>query len=383
MKIIQVSASYKPAVIYGGPTMSVSKLSEELWKNGLHVEVFTTLANGKTELGFPAGKITWVDDVPVRFFKRLSKDHSHFSPALLRALFLAVIKTKEPLVIHIHAWWNLVSVLACAIAQIKKVPVVLSPRGTLSNYSFSNNHSRIKKWMHLLAGRKLLSNCFFHVTSEQEKQDILRLVRPKSIKVIPNFISPPAFSKSIVMYKNPFLKLLFFSRVEAKKGLEILLEALAGIDFPYQLTIAGTGEPDYITSLQKIVAKNSMVPFVKWIGFQNNETKFQVLQAHDLLVLPSHNENFGNVVIESLAVGTAVLISEQVGLAAYVKINKLGWTFINYSENLRQQLIKINRNRGLLDEILLRSPQKIKQDFSGQKLVKQYINFYQEIIKDG
>jgi len=383
LKIIQISASYKPAFIYGGPTMSVSKLSEELWKKGLQVEVLTTLANGKTELSFPPGEVIWIDKVPVWFFKRFTKDHSHFSPALLKHLFLEIKRTKEPLIIHVHAWWNLVSIFACLIAQIKNIPVVLSPRGTLSNYSFSNNHNRIKKWMHLLAGKKLLANCFFHVTSEQEKLEILQLVHPKQIRVIPNFISLPAFSERNTSSKHPILKLLFLSRIEAKKGLEILLEALVKIDFPYQLTIAGTGELDYILSLKKIVVKNSMEPFVNWIGFQDNETKFEVLQTHDLLVLPSCNENFGNVVIESLAVGTAVLISNQVGLADYVNTKSLGWTFENQPEKLREQLIKINQNRQRLDEIRLQSPQIIKRDFAESLLVKQYVDFYKKVIAHG
>ncbi|RYE20347.1 MAG: hypothetical protein EOP42_27610, partial [Sphingobacteriaceae bacterium] len=188
MRVIQVSASYKPAVIYGGPTHSVSKLSEKLCKNGIKTEVITTLANGKQELNLPAGKVTFVENVPVRFFKRITKDHSHFSPSLIWYL-LKLKKATEPTIIHIHAWWNLVSIFACAIAHLKNIPVVLSPRGTLSQYSFTNNHNQLKSWIHFLAGKKLLSKCFFHVTSEAEKAEIVQLFRPKKIQVICNFIT--------------------------------------------------------------------------------------------------------------------------------------------------------------------------------------------------
>lgn len=379
MKIIQISASYKPAVIYGGPTMSVSKLSEQLYNDGIDTEVFTTLANGKNELTFPAGKITWIDSVPVWFFKRLTKDHSHFSPSLLKHLFITISKNKKPLIIHIHAWWNLVSILACLLAKIKHVPVVLSPRGTLSSYSFSNKHTFFKKWIHRLAGKKLLSYCHFHATSKQEKQEIQQLILPKSITVIPNFINLPKHYKSIEIHQTDLLKLLYFSRIEPKKGLEILLEALDEINVKYQLTIAGTGEPDYLNSLKKIVHKRSMERFVKWIGFQHNDTKFEVLQTHDLLVLPSYNENFGNVVIESLSVGTPVLISDQVGLADYIKSGKLGWTFVNQPDKLQQQLQQIDRNRQWLEEIRLRAPKQIRQDFADEILVKKYINLYQDL----
>ncbi|MGI4751807.1 MAG: XrtY-associated glycosyltransferase XYAG1 [Janthinobacterium lividum] len=381
MKVIQVSASYKPAVIYGGPTMSVSKLSEVLCKNGIHTEVITTLANGKTELSFPAGEMKYIENVPVWFFKRITKDHSHFSPALLKHLF-KIKKTAEPIIIHIHAWWNLVSIFACIIAQLKNIPVVLSPRGTLSSYSFNKKHNLIKNWMHFLAGKKLLSNCFFHVTSEAEKKEILQLLQPKRIQVISNFITLPSNIKFNHTEKTPILKLLFLSRVEAKKGLEILLEALKNTDVPYQLTIAGTGEPEYLKSLQKIVDKNSMQSYINWIGFQDQEAKFQVLQIHDLLILPSYNENFGNVVIESLAVGTPVLISKNVGLADYVVSNQLGWTFENHPEQLREQLLEINQNRIWLEKIKLQSPQKIREDFAENVLLNQYTDFYQEVISD-
>lgn len=359
--------------------MSISKLSEELWKSGIRVEVFTTLANGKEELSFPSHEITWINEVPVYFFKRITKDHSHFSPALLKHLFKTIRQNKEPLIIHIHAWWNLVSVLTCIIAQLQKVPVILSPRGTLSSYSFSNNHTFVKKWIHLLAVKNLLSNCFFHVTSEQEKRDLLQLFKPEFVQIIPNFIWLPAVSEQNKVHQSPILKMLFLSRIEAKKGLEILLEALEGINFQYQLTIAGNGEAAYINSLKKNLAKRNMVPFVKWIGFQHQDVKFTVLQAHDLLVLPSHNENFGNVVIEALSVGTAVLISKNVGLADYIDANNLGWTCENQPEKLRETLFKINNHRHRLDQIRSNAPKKVREDFADQQLVKQYIDLYQEV----
>ncbi len=379
MKILQVSASYKPAVIYGGPTMSVSKLSEELCKNGIQTEVITTLANGKNELNFPAKKITYIESVPVRFFKRITKDHSHFSPALILHLF-KIKKTAEPTIIHIHALWNLVSMFACLIAQLKNIPVVLSPRGTLSSYSFNKKHHLLKHWMHLLAGKKMLSNCFFHVTSEAEKIEILQLFQPEKIQVIHNFISFPTNFDFTTDKKSNTLKLLFMSRIDPKKGLEVLLESLVGINFPYHLTIAGAGEADYIDSLKKIVAKNSMQSLVTWIGFQDQKSKFEVLQNHDLLILPSYNENFGNIVIESLAVGTPVLISKNVGLADYVMQNNLGFTFDNNAEELQKQLKNSYKNSIYLDKIRNKAPQKIREDFAEDILIKQYINYYQQVI---
>src|SRR3569833_3381732 len=70
--------------------------------------------------------------------------------------------------------------------------------------------------------------------------------------------------------------------------------------------------------------ENKVAGKITWAGFRGDE-KFSMLHEHDLLVLPSHDENFGNVVIESLSQGTAVLISPFVGLRDYVAKNNFGW----------------------------------------------------------
>ncbi|HVW15737.1 MAG TPA: glycosyltransferase, partial [Mucilaginibacter sp.] len=240
MKVLQVNASYKPAYIYGGPTMSVSKLSEQLTAAGCTVEVFTTTANGPGELPVEPGKTVDVDGVKVTYFKRLTKDHSHFSPALLRHLWSEVKKID---VVHIHAWWNLVSVLSCQIAIMRSKPVVISPRGTLSAYSFTNKNSFSKKLIHALLGKRLLKRSFIHVTSQRERQAMEKLVTPERIYEIPNFVALPDDLPLAGSGDNRFLKLLFFSRIEAKKGLEILFDALKNIAIPYRLSIAGDGEP--------------------------------------------------------------------------------------------------------------------------------------------
>jgi glycosyltransferase involved in cell wall biosynthesis len=379
VRILQINASYKPAYVYGGPTMSVSKLCEVLVDHGEDVEVLTTLANGTQEFDFPSGEMTRIDKVPVRFFKRLTKDHSHFSPALLKYLYSSSNKID---LIHIHAWWNLVSILSCLIAIRKNTPVLLSPRGTLSPYSFKVGNVFVKKIIHRLVNRRLLRSCHFHVTSGKEKEDLLEIIAPKSVRVIPNFIQLPELTTvNRQATENPVLRLLFLSRIDAKKGLPILFEALAKVNFPYQLTIAGSGDGHYIRDLKILATKLKIEENISWIGHQDSPQKFRVLNAHDLLVLPSHDENFANVVIESLAMGTAVLLSTAVGLADYVKAKGYGWISKLNAEDFSHNLEKIYENRAALQQIRLSSPEKVRADFEEKHLIKEYLAMYKQIIE--
>ncbi|MCR8561915.1 glycosyltransferase [Mucilaginibacter sp. BJC16-A38] len=375
MRVLQICAAYKPAYIYGGPTMSVSMLSEQLTKAGIDTKVYATTANGKEELPVQPNQPLNVDGVTVTYFKRITKDHSHFSPALLKKLWCTV---KSFDVVHIHAWWNLVSLFSCLIALMRNVPVVVSPRGTLSPYSFQNKNIGVKWFIHHLLGKPLLQRCSIHVTSGRESEAIIALIKPRNITNLPNFVKLPADLPGAAQ-SLAVLKLIFLSRIEEKKGLDLLINALPFINFPFSLTIVGSGEKTYVDELKALVRRNGDEADVYWIGFQNDK-KFEILAQHHLLVLPSHDENFGNVIIESLSQGTAVLVSPFVGLADYVVSNNLGWQSELNAAAIGNMINFIHGKQDELNRIRASAPAKIAADFNEANLVAQYVNMYNNII---
>ncbi len=378
MKILQISASYKPAYVYGGPTMSVSKLTEQLTKAGCYTEVFTTTANGYSELPVIPGKRVIVDDVPVTYFKRLTKDHSHFSPGLLMKLWK---EAQNFDVIHIHAWWNTVSVLSCFLALLRRVPVVISPRGTLSPYSFGNRNNRYKQVMHRLLGKSLLLHSNIHTTSAHESETINALIHPRGLYELPNMVTFGPASSSAASVTDKKIKLIFFSRIEEKKGLELLLNALPELNVPYHLTIAGDGAPTYVSLLKEQASRLQLERHITWLGFQS-VTKFSLLANHDLLILPSYDENFANVIVESLSVGTPVLVSKYVGLADYVQQNDFGWIWDPEQKPLITLMKDIVLQQTKFRKIRAAAPETIYKDFNDTHLVREYVNMYTKIIND-
>lgn len=397
MKIIHITASYKPAYIYGGPIQSVAKLCETIVAisnkrlavgddlfNAHDLRVLTTSANGKTELEVTEGKPVLVDGVPVTYFKRLTKDHSHFSPRLLWELKKTLQTPNTKRIIHIHAWWNLVSVLSCWVAKWYGVPVVLSPRGMLTTYTQNNRNSFAKRFIHSLLGKNLLKYCHIHATSEQEKQDILKIIMPKSITVIPNLVNIPEqvvdSQLAIPSDGSEVFHLIFLSRIEEKKGLELLFDALTLLKINWHLTIAGSGKEEYIESLKLKADKLNICGYINWIGQVNNEDKYDLIAQHHLLVLTSYNENFANVVIESLSVGTPVLISDQVGLADYVNNQQLGWVSNLEMNDIKETLLKAFYDQEKREMIRQTAPIIIKRDFNDQVLANRYLQFYNSVI---
>lgn len=405
MKITQITASYKPAYIYGGPIQSVAKLCEAMAalsdkreaESEVDLQVLTTTANGAFELDVSIDKPILIDGVKVSYFKRWTKDHSHFSPGLLLNLRKEILhciqddKTgdkDDKLVVHIHAWWNLVSVLSCMVAKRYKVPVVLSPRGMLTAYTQRNRNSFSKKLIHQLIGKKLLQYCHIHATSEQEKQDILKVVTPKSITIIPNLVnsqlavlsSQLAVSHEPLTVDDSLFHLIFLSRIEEKKGLELLFDALSLLDIDWRLTIAGSGKKEYVASLKTKAQSLMLDDHINWIGQVSDQDKFGLMAKHDILVLTSFNENFANVVIESLSTGTPVLVSQQVGLSDYVSEKQLGWICKLEANDIKITISNAFHDQEKRQKIRQLAPEIIRKDFDDLILVNRYLEMYKGLM---
>jgi glycosyltransferase involved in cell wall biosynthesis len=414
MEILHISPSYKPASVYGGPTMSVSKLCETLTIAGVSNVMLTTTANGSNTLSVKTNEPVIVDGVMVYYYKRIVKDPVHLSFALLWHLTFRHLR-KRPVVVHIHSWWNLTALCSCTIALWYNFPVIVSPKGMLTAYTFKNRNTAFKNFIHLFLGKHLLKRCHVQASTEQEKIDVLAIVKPLTISVIPNLIKLPkklqkisqnihshnlstVFSslqnhvkagnqdlkflkvKSFKCLEVETIKLLFLSRIEEKKGLDTLFHALQHVNFNWKLSIAGNGNEKYIRQLKTTVRRLNLAGVIEWIGHVNDHEKFKVLKIHDLVILPSHNESFGNVVIESLSVGTPVVISCHVGLAPYVIKKQLGWIFNSTIEDLTLKLVTAIQQMKKRLAIRMNAPAIIAVDYADQSIIQEYVNLYNQTI---
>lgn len=372
MNILHVIPSYKPAYVYGGPIYSSSALCEQLVAEGHKVTVVTTTANGKEELNVQDGVVQQVDGVDTIYFKRLTKDHTHFSPGLIRYLYRNIRKYDA---VHIHSWWNLVSIFTLLVCYVRKVRPVLSPRGMLSDYILETNHNFQKKIIQKVVGDPLLSKVKFHATSLAEVHEIKKMYPASQVAEIFNFVTVPdgPVAPKTVQQK---IRFVFLSRIDPKKGLELLFKGLSMVSFPYELTIAGPYKDDYLEQLKALTHEYGIEPHITWVGPVYGDAKFRLLREHDVMVLTSYNENFANIVIESLAMGTPVLISNMVGLSTYISDNQLGWISGIDPENIKEVLEQVYAERDRLPAMSAAAPALMQRDFDRSRLVNKYIELY-------
>jgi glycosyltransferase involved in cell wall biosynthesis len=378
MRVRHITPSYKPAYVYGGPVYSVSRLCEELKALFADIQVLTTTANGKHELNVPAGIPQLVDGVQVIYYKRITKDHTHVSFSLWKAVWK---NTGRDDIVHIHSWWNPLVMIAAWIAVKKKATVIVSPRGMLSEYSLVSQR-RIKLLLQFLVGRSVFRAAHLHTTTEAEARECEKWVPASRIHTLPNILDLPAPFPRIFPDSAAVFRIGFLSRIDPKKGLDLLISAYKELAFPAELHIAGSGDEKYIQELKKGTAGGSG-KVIEWAGWKGGDEKFSFLANLDVLVLPSYNENFANVVIEALSQGTAVIVSQAVGLAGFVELNDLGWVCTNEVADIRSKLTEARNDSTRRKNIRERATAIISTKFNKRKLAGEYLEMYKKVhLKD-
>ena len=123
------------------------------------------------------------------------------------------------------------------------------------------------------------------------------------------------FSRYSALRERRFF--LFLSRIHSKKGCDLLLEAfarVAEVHSDLDLVMAGPDEEGLRPQLEAQAGRLGISARVHWTGMLEGDLKWGAFHAADAFVLPSHQENFGVAVVEALACGLPVLISDKVNI---------------------------------------------------------------------
>jgi glycosyltransferase involved in cell wall biosynthesis len=213
-------------------------------------------------------------------------------------------------VVHAHSLWRFVNLYPAMAIKDTATTFVVSPRGALSEEALSYSHFQKKIFDKFYQASVLASATAFHATSEKEFLEIRAAGFGQPIAVIPNGINVP---NNTAVSDKKCKQVLFIGRIHPIKGIDNLLKAWSLVQNTHrdwQLVIAGsdTDTPGYLSELKQL-ARSLNLERCKFVGSVYGKDKANVYLQSDIVVLPSHSENFGNVVAESLAAATPVIVS--------------------------------------------------------------------------
>ncbi len=327
MKVLHVIPSVGP--LRGGPSFVVREIARGLAAQGVHVEIAATDDNGPARLRI-AGQAATEDGYTIRYFPRQSRFYSVSLP-----LFRWLRKHAGDFdIVHIHALFSFPSTAAALCCLARGVPYIVRPLGTLNEWGRAHRRPWLKRLSILMLERRILNHAAaIQFTTEQERREAAAIAPRATPLIVPNPVPEPRESPPYGSFRAAHPEIgdrpliLFLSRLDEKKGLDLLLEAYAEVrksNPASALVIAGDGPARFVREIQRRAVSLGIEDRVIWTGFVSGQEKSALLRDADVFVLPSYSENFGVAVVEAMGAGLPVIVSDQVGIHHEVSRERAG-----------------------------------------------------------
>ena len=389
MKILQVISSFPPAYAYGGPPRSAYQLSTALVERGHDVTVFATDAKDANTRVTGYENPESMDGINVYRFRNVSNRLAWANFPIAPGLALALRRrVAEFDVVHIQEFRTMQAAFVHRYATRVGVPYVLQTRGGVPRES----KSRQKRLFDTIFGTDILRDAECLVASSDVEAAGYDGVVPNGERVpvehIPNGVNVSEYSRPVengafrrkigLSERTPLV--LFLGRLHPIKNLDLLLRAFAqvrknGVPDAH-LVVAGPDEGKE-SGLRESAAELGLSDHVSFPGPLYDETKQQAYTDADVFVLPSRYESFGNVVVESLACGTPVVVTENCGVAQWIA-DDVGSVVSPTVSTLSDEIISmINSNHGPKTAQLCQS---FARQFDWESVAEDVEDIYNPIV---
>jgi glycosyltransferase involved in cell wall biosynthesis len=313
--LLNLLGCFSPSTFASGPNQAFLGLSEHLAPD------YVMRVIAEAEKGETSGKWVVASDIP-----RLPLDRHKDRFTLVRTL---CVGDYQALLLNgvFDQAFTLPTLLLRRARACPNVPAILFCHGELSPSALSIRAKRKSLYLEVVTRIGLFDDLILVAENDTELGDIRRMLPTVRSMIIPQVRRIPEASVHNFCIPNKNLRVAFVGRVTPIKNLMFALMTLSEIRYPVEFSIFGEVEDaDYWRSCRKAIdrlpnnikVKNPItLPFKKLV---------EEISQHNLLFNPSFSENFGHAILESLAVGTPVLIGDRTPWTDRLS-NGGGWSF--------------------------------------------------------
>ena len=385
MRILHVIPSL--AARDGGPPKATIEMCRELLRRGEHAEIYTTNADGTGCLDVPLERPTKVRGVSVMYYPINGSHYYKYSSALAAALRMNIRRFD---IVDINLLYQFPSTAAAHYCRKHHVPYIVRPQGSLDPYLYQRHSLRKRLYELLIEQRNLAAAGAVNFTSDEEmelaKLSGLRFrsavaslgveleAEPVGTDDVAEGIWPQLAGKKVI---------LFLSRVNFKKGLDILTRAFGRIyrmRRDAHLVIAGPDTEGYATRVRRWLVEEGALDAVSFTDMVLGEGKAALLRRADLFVLPSYTENFGIAVVEAMAAGVPVVISNRVNIWREIAAAEAGWVVKPDAHEVAQAILTVLDNPLLAKAMGEHGWRLARERFSWKAAGDQLVRLYREVV---
>ena len=330
MKILHVIANLAPR--YGGPFKACWEMARAVAQLGHRVSIYTTNQDGPGILPVPTDRPVWREGVEVRYFPIQPPRFWGASWDLARALRQEI---KGVDLVHVHNLYLFHDLVSGRYCRIFGVPYLIQPHGSLDPFIHRRHRwrKRFVEWGFQNRTIRKAQAILFTTAEERELAAPFTFATPgvvvplgMDLDEFAGMPEPGSFKR-----RHPEIGdkpiILFFGRINFKKGLDILAKAFGAVARRRQdvhLVIAGPDNEGWGARVRTWLGEEGVLGRTTFTGMLLGPDKLAVLRDASLFVLPSYSENFGLAVIEAMAAGLPVIISDNVNIWREVELAGAG-----------------------------------------------------------
>lgn len=357
----------------GGPSNSLYWLSKALVSKGIEVEIITSNRGIidiplNVKLNFDYGNIIYC------------RTSIHYLPFKLIRESIKALKRNDILILT--GFFYPPSLIIAIFALFKKKKIIWSTRGELYSNSLKFNRF-LKKMVIFFVKNTIATNLVFHSTCPEESKTINdTLGNDVRLFELPNYMELPKLESRT----NNNKYLLYVGRIQPDKSVDKLITgfglSIKAKELQISLKIAGENNNEFAKSLKKIVKKEGLEGSVNFIGYVSGRQKNLLYANAYFSFLISDSENFGNVVVESMAQGTPVIVSKNAPWEI-LELKKAGFWIENNPENIAATIDEILAMQN--DEYLLyreNALNLVNDEFDVNKNISKWIHEFDNLLSE-
>lgn len=382
MRILNICAYTWQA---GGPPKIIFDHTQVVLRYGHQVDILSPYSPGENPYPVPDGAqlILCKRTPPVSSFFR------EFSIELYQYLQKHV---HEYDVIHCHGLWHFGTLAPFMLDRT--VAKVITIHGVLDRWVYAH-HNWKKELMNTLAQKAYLRRAdLVQINNADEQEDIVRyLGQPHpNVVIIPNGVKTSDFA--VLPPKGKFRQkfnlpadkklVLFMSRLNAKKGLDLLLPGFRDYvqEHPDTVLALAGSDDGYEATTRQFISQYKLEESIRLVGMLTGDDKKAALADADLFTLPSYSEGFSMAVLEAMAAGTPTLVSDRVGFSDAIGQNEAAGILSSLTpEAVKAGLEALLSNDRLRSQIAQNATSMVKKQYDIDVVAKQLLDEYEKISR--
>lgn len=389
MRVLHVAPSFYPSWAYGGIPRCAYEVCRQLVRLNLEVHVWTTDVDDATHRLSESTAV--VDGITIHRFANLSNWLAYHRQLYLpRHLWGHAQQHVSAFdLVHLHSHRHLLQLLVAGPARRAGVPYVFTGNGTVP---VIERYGLVKRLTDALGARSFLQRAAACIAvANVERQHYLSAgVDADRIAVIPNgirvdeFVELPArgaFRRQYQLGDGPLV--LFVGKITPRKGVDVLLRALAQLPQDVRLVVAGNfmmpAEPIY-----RLARDFGVHDRVRFVGLLSGSDKLAAYVDADVVAYPAVDEIFGLVPFESLMCGTPVVVCDDSGCGEWVGAAR-GGLLVRYGEAgaLASAMRRLLNDPSLRRDCVTYGRLYIEQNLGWDRIAEQTLALYRRVLGEG